>query len=92
MKKAQKKLKIEGRGGTSFQEPIDFFLENKYDGLIMITDGYALKPTLPKHFYGNILWMLYDDNTYRKKSQVLPAQSKWIAELPKNKFTILPPV
>ena len=92
MKKAQKKLKIEGRGGTSFQEPIDFFLENKYDGLIMITDGYATKPTLPNHFYGNILWMLYDHNTYRTKSHVLPAESKWIAELPKNKFTILPPV
>ena len=92
MKKAQKKLKIEGRGGTSFQEPIDFFLENKYDGLIMITDGYAPKPKLPPHFYGSILWMLYDDNTYRKKSQVLPKESTWIAELPKNKFTILPPV
>ena len=91
MKKAQKTLKIQGRGGTNFQPPIDYFLENRYDGLIMITDGYSTKPELPKNFYGNILWMLYDDDTYRK-GQIIPAQHQWITELPKNKFTILPPV
>lgn len=91
MKKAQKTLKIQGRGGTNFQPPIDYFLENRYDGLIMITDGYSPKPELPKNFYGNILWMLYDDDTYRK-GQIIPAQHQWITELPKNKFTILPPV
>lgn len=52
MKKAQKSIKIEGRGGTCFQEPIDYFLDNHYDGLVMITDGYAPKPTLPDTFYG----------------------------------------
>lgn len=92
MKKAQKSIKIEGRGGTCFQEPIDYFLDNHYDGLIMITDGYAPKPTLPDTFYGNILWMLYNDEYYRKNCQVLPAAHQWIAELPKNQCTILPPV
>ncbi len=92
MKKAQKSIKIEGRGGTSFQEPIDYFLDNHYDGLIMITDGYALIPELPKTFYGNILWMLYNDEYFRDNCGLLPAVQQWIAELPKNKFTILPPV
>ena len=92
MKKAQKSIKIEGRGGTSFQEPIDYFLDNHYDGLIMITDGYAPKPELPKAFYGNILWMLYNDEYFRDNGGLLPSAHQWIAELPKNKFTILPPV
>lgn len=92
MKKAQKSIKIEGRGGTSFQEPIDYFLDNHYDGLIMITDGYAPIPELPKTFYGNILWMLYNDEYFRDNCGLLPAVQQWIAELPKNKFTILPPV
>lgn len=91
-KKAQKSIKIEGRGGTSFQEPIDYFLDNHYDGLIMITDGYAPIPELPKTFYGNILWMLYNDECFRDNCGLLPAVQQWIAELPKNKFTILPPV
>lgn len=92
MKKAQKSIKIEGRGRTSFQEPIDYFLDNHYDGLIMITDGYAPIPELPKTFYGNILWMLYNDEYFRDNCGLLPAVQQWIAELPKNKFTILPPV
>lgn len=92
MKKAQKSIKIEGRGGTSFQEPIDYFLDNHYDGLIMISDGYAPKPELPKAFYGNILWMLYNDEYFRDNGGLLPSAHQWIAELPKNKFTILPPV
>ena len=92
MKKAKKSIKIEGRGGTDFQAAINYFLSNKYDGLIMITDGYAAEPKLPKSFYGNILWMLYDEGTYRSKSQTLPAEHQWLAQLPKSKYTILPPV
>ena len=92
MKKARKSIKIEGRGGTDFQAAINFFLANKYDGLIMITDGYAAEPKLPKSFYGNILWMLYEEGTYRSKSQTLPVEHQWIAKLPKSKYTVLPPV
>lgn len=93
MKKAQKVLQIKGRGGTDFQAPIDFFLEHHYDGLIMITDGYASVPTIPKSFYGNILWMIYNDNLYRSRTiQELDSELTWIASLPKSKYTILPPV
>lgn len=90
MKKAQKSIQIEGRGGTDFQEAIDYFLENHYDGLIMITDGYASVPTVPDHFYGNILWMLYNDFAFRGGH--LDPDLEWITEFPKSKYTILPPV
>ncbi len=93
MKKAQKSISIEGRGGTDFQAPVDYFLKERYDGLIMITDGYAPRPDIPDHFYGNILWMLYDFNAYRDKShQDLDPRLQWISMYPKSKYTILPPV
>ena len=90
MKKARKSIQIEGRGGTDFQEAIDYFLDNHYDGLIMITDGYASVPTVPDHFYGNILWMLYNDFAFRGGH--LDPDLEWITEFPKSKYTILPPV
>ena len=90
MKKAQKSIQIEGRGGTDFQEAIDYFLDNRYDGLIMITDGYASVPTVPDHFYGNILWMLYNDFAFRGGH--LDPDLDWITSFPKSKYTILPPV
>ena len=90
MKKARKSIQIEGRGGTDFQEAIDYFLDNRYDGLIMITDGYAPVPTVPDHFYGNILWMLYNDFAFRGGH--LDPDLDWITSFPKSKYTILPPV
>lgn len=90
MKKARKSIQIEGRGGTDFQESIDYFLDNRYDGLIMITDGYAPVPTVPDHFYGNILWMLYNDFAFRGGH--LDPDLEWITTFPKSKYTILPPV
>ena len=90
MKKAQKSIQIEGRGGTDFQESIDYFLDNRYDGLIMITDGYAPVTTVPDHFYGNILWMLYNDFAFRGGH--LDPDLEWITTFPKSKYTILPPV
>lgn len=90
MKKAQKSIKISGRGGTDFQEAIDFFLAGRYDGLIMITDGYANVPEVPSAFYGNILWMLYDMLAYQGGR--LAKELEWITTFPKSKYTVLPPV
>ena len=93
MKKAQKKIKIQGRGGTNFQPPLDYFLEHRYDGLMMITDGYASRPEVPEHFYGNILWMLYNQSAFcNKAKQALDPSLDWIFKMPKSKYTILPPV
>ena len=93
MKKASKTLKIGGRGGTEFQAPIDYFAKGQYDGLVMITDGYAPVPTLPENTTGRILWMIYNDELFRKgDSQTLNEYLTWIAEFPRSKYVILPPV
>lgn len=93
MKKMRKFLRITGRGGTDFQAPLDFFFENCYDGLIMLTDGYASRPKFPERFHGNILWMIYNDEVYRRQGCFEPDTGLgWIASLPKSKYAILPPV
>lgn len=49
--------RIAGRGGTSFQPPIDFFDKNpKYTTLIYLTDGFAPMPTRPKR--SQMLWVM----------------------------------
>lgn len=90
MRHARNFIKIEGRGGTDFQAPVNCFLEHRYDGLIMITDGCAPEPGVPRIFYGNILWMLYGDTLWRSRN--IPPELDWITRFPKSKFTILPPV
>lgn len=93
MKKASKLLKIGGRGGTEFQAPIDFFAKGNYDGLVMITDGYAPVPVLPENVTGRILWMIYNDELFREgDSQTLNDDLSWIATFPRSKYVILPPV
>ena len=57
LKKVVKDVAILGRGGTSFQEPIDYAHENGYDGLVMLTDGYAPHPTIPDGFKTGLLWV-----------------------------------
>lgn len=93
MKKSSRTLKIGGRGGTEFQAPIDYFVKGQYDGLVMITDGYAPVPTLPENTTGRILWMIYNDELFRKgDSQTLDENLTWIASFPRSKYVILPPV
>ena len=61
LKKVIKDVAIVGRGGTSFQEPIDYAHENGYDGLVVLTDGYAPAPTIPEGFKTGILWVCEDE-------------------------------
>lgn len=81
MKKAMKNLEITGRGGTCFQDAIDFFTESSYDGLIFITDGYADRPDLPKHWKGSILWLLYEEPT---------EENTWIRDFPRSRYLVIP--
>ena len=47
IRKASRQIEVTGRGGTSFQPIFDYLLEhNTYDGLIILTDGYAPHPTI----------------------------------------------
>ena len=62
LKKVVKEMGVFGRGGTSFQEPIDFAHEHGYDGLVMLTDGYAPEPQIPDGFKTGLLWVCENQN------------------------------
>ena len=53
-----------GRGGTSFQEPINYAHENDYDGLVILTDGYAPQPSIPENMRCKIIWVCQDQSSY----------------------------
>lgn len=57
-----------GRGGTNFQAPIDYAAQGDYDGLIILTDGYAPEPIIPDHFHTSILWVCESEESYRLHS------------------------
>ena len=62
LKKVIRDVAIVGRGGTSFQEPIDYAHENGYDGLVVLTDGYAPEPIIPEGFKTGILWVCENES------------------------------
>ena len=64
LKKVMKDVGVIGRGGTSFQEPIEFAHENGYDGLVMLTDGYAPEPVIPENMRTKIVWVCRDRESY----------------------------
>lgn len=77
---------IQGRGGTNFQPPIDYFLENRsrYSGMIIFTDGEGEVPKMTGGS-GNasILWILDSRLAYEKSRW-------WIESLHGNFGTFLP--
>lgn len=66
LKKVLRDVVAVGRGGTSFQEPIDFAHENGYDGLLILTDGYAPQPRIPNPMHCKIIWVCQDKNCYER--------------------------
>lgn len=62
LKKVIRDVAIIGRGGTSFQEPVDYAHENGYDGLVVLTDGYAPEPIIPQGFKTGILWVCENES------------------------------
>lgn len=82
LKKAKKSIKVTGRGGTSFQPPIDYYTAHKeYDGLIIFTDGYAAMPRLTIH--RKILWVLTNEKSYSNAIN-------WIKTMANNKAMYIP--
>lgn len=81
-----KLAEIQGRGGTNFQPPIDYFLEkrSRYSGMIIFTDGEGEVPKMTGGS-GNasILWILDSRLAYEKSRW-------WIESLPGNFGTFLP--
>lgn len=67
LEKAQRRIEVVGRGGTSFQPIFDFAQKNyNYDGLIIFTDGDAPKPKKPKGFKTKVVWVCKDEQAYEK--------------------------
>ncbi len=66
LKKVMRDVTVIGRGGTSFQEPIEYAHENGYDGLLILTDGYAPEPWLPDNMRCKIIWVCQDSSCYER--------------------------
>lgn len=77
MKKAQKTLKIKGRGGTDFQPVYDFVQKNNhYDGVIFFTDGYAPEPVIKFRPKARFLWILENEDCYNYHKKRLKKYGK----------------
>jgi len=59
LKKAKKTFKVKGRGGTDFNEVIEFAQKENCDGLIIFTDGEASPPPKPKKL--KVCWLMDND-------------------------------
>lgn len=64
LKKCMRKAVAIGRGGTSFKEPILYAHENGYDGLLILTDGFAPEPSIPDGMRCKIMWVCIDSDCY----------------------------
>ena len=73
LKKIIKTTPVIGRGGTSFQEPIDYAHEHEYDGLVILTDGFAPRPSIPNGFKTGILWVCENE-------ECLKVNKSWMEE------------
>ena len=61
------KLEVKGRGGTAFQPVFDYLNEhNHYDGLAILTDGYAPEPQINFFTRVKILWVCQSQDEYNK--------------------------
>ena len=80
LKKAPKKVKIEGRGGTDFQILFDYIAKHpSYDGLIIFTDGYAPEPKVPQPMHTKVLWICDDERNYEQHRE-------WMRKIGKAAF------
>ena len=71
LKKTSREVALTGGGGTSFQEPVDYAHKMNYDGLVILTDGFAPAPVIPEGFRTKILWVLDNEKNYNTNCQRL---------------------
>ena len=65
--KASEKIKVTGRGGTSFQPFIDFVASHhEYDGALIYTDGFAPQPSIPAGMRTPLCWVLRSENELKE--------------------------
>lgn len=80
-KKASKEIKITGRGGTNFQPIFDYIREHRqYDGLIILTDGYAPAPKVDFPMRTKVLWICEGEREYNEHKDWMKKTGKvcWI--------------
>lgn len=65
VKKAPRHIVVTQRGGTSFQPVIDFVSQGRspYDGLMVLTDGMAPQPSVPKKMHMPVVWVLVESSS-----------------------------
>lgn len=65
LSKAKRQVDVLGRGGTSFQPVFDYMAEHQeYDGLVILTDGFAPKPRIAECMKAKVLWVCEDEKSY----------------------------
>ena len=65
-------FEVKGRGGTSFQAPVNYVTEHPgYDGLIIMTDGYAPVPSVPAFLKTKLLWVIDNEPSYKQHYNAL---------------------
>ncbi|MBR5984212.1 MAG: hypothetical protein IK025_10915 [Bacteroidales bacterium] len=80
-KKASKEVKVTGRGGTNFQPIFDYIREHRqYDGLIILTDGYAAAPKVDFPMRTKVLWICQGEDEYNRHKEWMKKTGKacWI--------------
>jgi len=75
LKEAQKckqTFEVKGRGGTNFQAPVNYVAGHPgYDGLIIMTDGYAPVPNVPAFLKTKLLWVIDNEPSYKQHYDAL---------------------
>lgn len=64
LRKATRRLRLSGRGGTNFQPIVDYYEASDYDGLIIFTDGEAQNPKFCTD--KKVLWVLTSKEEYKR--------------------------
>ena len=66
-RKAKKDILVQGRGGTDFNDLMNYIdIHRDYDGLVIFTDGYAGKPRKPDNRKTRIMWLFNTESNYNK--------------------------
>ena len=76
---AKKDIKLLGRGGTNFQCVLDLLAKKgiRYDGVIVYTDGWASRPTMPAGMpKSKFLWLYDTESNYNGAKRTLEGLGK----------------
>lgn len=66
-KRRQTSFNISGRGGTDFQPVFDYAKDHpEYDGVIILTDGYANQPQKKSGTKAKFVWVLPSEDEYNE--------------------------